>query len=175
MCVNRPEPEPVVEEKAPAVAVAERQQAGDEVDRPGITNGDQEAAVQKEAGKSPSLLSVSSAHCHCRHDHVAPVTAISGTTCHHHQLMSCSSHASHRRLLLVTCCWVCSSASSVGGIMFIKVASSAITFHHCVQQLSMCGNILTWVLVFINWEWIHFICEIVDVVLVWCCLFSLML
>ena len=47
-----------MEEKDPAVAEGERRPSGDEVDRQGMTNGDQEAAVQKEAGKSPLLLAV---------------------------------------------------------------------------------------------------------------------
>ena len=76
-----------MEEKSPAVA-AERRQSGEEVDRPGMTNGDQEAAVQKEEGKSP--VTVGPTGCHRHHAHGVTVTALTGwchagVTRHRHQ------------------------------------------------------------------------------------------
>lgn len=92
LCADRPEPEPVVEEKAPAEAEGERRPSSDEVDRQGMTNGDQEAAVQKEAGKSPLLLDVD----------------FSSSS-----LSSPPSHICHRH------CWGHLSASNVGDVISI--------------------------------------------------------
>lgn len=116
VCVDRPEPEPVEEEKAPAEAEGERRPSSDEVDRQGMTNGDQEAAVQKEAGKSPLLLAVdfSSSSLSSPPSHI----------CHRHCWghLSASNAGYVMSITHISLSWVGNVLlSSVGDVMHIKV------------------------------------------------------